>query len=129
VRSFDLSSGACLESRKLEADRCRIGLHPDGRHAWVRAPEGTVRLVALDTGAEALSLPHASAVTSLAVDSAGRFLVSADDDRIARLWDLSRGACVGAFKARDRVRAVAVSPDGHIALGDVAGRVTILRPR
>lgn len=62
---------------------------------------------------------HTAPVNRLAVDSAGRLLATASDDRTVRLWSLPDGAPAGVLRvpigeeAEGELYAVALTPDGR----------------
>src|SRR5437899_11692274 len=72
----------------------------------------------IETGA------HTASAARIDVDAAERFLVSASDDKTARVWDLRSGKLlkilrppIGDFE-EGKLYAVAVSPDGAtVAVG------------
>ena len=58
---------------------------------------------------------HNGGVFALAFSSSGALLVSGTSDRMARIWDVSKGVVVQTMKGhRDTVTSVAFSPDGRI---------------
>ncbi len=67
---------------------------------------------------------HTAMVNRLGTDSAERFLVTASDDKTARVWDVQSGALLQVLRPPQgdggdgRIYAVAISPDGAtVALG------------
>jgi hypothetical protein len=64
---------------------------------------------------------HASPCTALALDAAGRVLVSAHRDGKVRVWDVARGHCVRTMGAH-RGPATAVCVDARGAVAVSAGR-------
>ena len=59
---------------------------------------------------------HDGPVNKLAFTPDGRTLVSASDDKTARVWNVASGELVRKFEGhRDRVYCVAISPDGSLA--------------
>lgn len=60
---------------------------------------------------------HTSAINASAMDAKGRWLVTASEDRTARIWDLVTGQLVRALRppmgpTLGELRSVAMSPDG-----------------
>lgn len=71
---------------------------------------------------------HTAVIKGVDVDAAGRYLVSASDDKTARVWDLRNGKLVRILRPPQgeedvgKLYSVAVSPDGStVALGGLTG--------
>jgi WD40 repeat protein len=91
----------------------------------------------IETGA------HAAVVNRIDIDAAERFLVSASDDKTARVWDLRTGRLLKILRPpigdanEGKLYAVAISPDGaSVAVGGFTGAdgsgnypIYIFRPR
>jgi len=67
---------------------------------------------------------HTAPIQRIAVDDAGRYLVTASDDKTARVWDLRDGRLLATLRIpiaggnEGELFAVALSPDGNtVALG------------
>lgn len=67
---------------------------------------------------------HTAKITRVAVDEAGRYLVTASEDKTARVWDLRDGRLLTTLRIpiangdEGKLYAVALSPDGNtVALG------------
>lgn len=78
---------------------------------------------------------HAGVINQLAVDLAQRWLVTASDDKTARIWDLRTGRLKQTLRpptgsgASGQIKAVAISPDGsRIAVGGATGHPGDVRP-
>lgn len=72
---------------------------------------------------------HTAMINRFAVDRAGRFGVSASDDKTARVWDLQTGLLLRTLRVpmgpddEGKLYAVALSPDGAtVAVGGYTGR-------
>jgi WD40 repeat protein len=69
---------------------------------------------------------HVNVVRAIAVDAAGRWAVTASDDRTARVWDLAQNVAGAVLRvpidndAEGRLQAVVITPDGSTVA--VAGR-------
>jgi len=79
-------------------------------------------LLRLETGM------HTAPITSIAADAAGRFAVTASDDKTARVWDLATGRPLRVLRppqdegSEGKLYAVALSPDGaRVAVGGYTG--------
>ena len=100
-----------------------------GLRAWVQAlllvtapalaqPVSDAPLPMLDAGM------HTAVINRFAVDRAGRYGVSASDDKTARVWELASGALLQTLRVpvgpdnEGKLYAVAISPDGEqVAVG------------
>ncbi|MFL6209832.1 MAG: WD40 repeat domain-containing protein [Pyrinomonadaceae bacterium] len=67
---------------------------------------------------------HTAAIKRVSVDRSGRFLVTASDDKTARVWELATGTLLRVLRVPvgegnvGRLFAVAISPDGNtVAVG------------
>lgn len=75
-------------------------------------------------------LGHVGPITGLSIDGAGRWLVSASEDRTLRRWDLRAidpGASAAVLRGHDAtIVATAIDPAGRWAVsGDVAGALRV----
>jgi hypothetical protein len=96
---------------------------PDGHQALCAYPDGTARLVDLDTAAEVRRFSgHSGEVRCVAFSPDGRRLLTGSHDGTARLWDTATGAQLDCFEhcPGQEVPAVTFLPDGSRALS--AGR-------
>jgi WD40 repeat protein len=71
---------------------------------------------------------HTGQIRRIATDDAGRFLVTASDDKTARVWSLTDGHLLNTLRIpigsgnEGKLFAVALSPDGQtVALGGWTG--------
>ncbi|MCB1014475.1 MAG: hypothetical protein KDB10_05090 [Acidimicrobiales bacterium] len=99
-----------------------------GANGAAFSPDGTFVVVATDealtlwdptTGERIRSIPVDSRVTSCAVGTAGRPIVSGDYSRRILLWDPTTGAQVaalGSWSPDDLVERCALSPDGRFVV-------------
>lgn len=95
---------------------CAVGLMALAAHA---APQPSREpVLRIETGA------HLALITRISADASGRWLVSASEDKTARLWDARTGQALGVLRppvGPDSVGAIyaaALSPDGRtVALG------------
>jgi len=90
-------------------------------------PAGWLRLGRLDTGEITdLAPPHASPQATR-VACAHPHAATLHDHGTVYLWNLDRREVIGAWRSVDEVTALDVRPDGLVTVGDLAGRVTLLR--
>lgn len=81
------------------------------------APAADAPVLTLDPGT------HTAAIRQLAVDASRRIIVTASDDKTARIWDLASGRLRGTLHPPvgadniGRLYAVASSPEGTVAIG------------
>jgi WD40 repeat protein len=75
---------------------------------------------------------HTALIRRIGVDRAGRFAVTASEDKTARLWDLQTGRQLAVLRppigpgAEGKLYAAALSPDGAlVALGGFTGNKTV----
>jgi WD40 repeat protein len=63
---------------------------------------------------------HTASINRIDVDAAERFLVTASDDKTARVWDLANGKLLQILRpplgagSEGKLYAVAISPDGTL---------------
>ncbi|WP_432993484.1 protein kinase domain-containing protein [Dactylosporangium sp. CA-233914] len=82
------------------------------------APPAAVRLWDVATGACRAVLPaHRRRVAALAVDPAGRFVVSGGEDGAAVVWDAATGQVRHRLEHGGALRGLALSPDGAVLAG------------
>jgi WD40 repeat protein len=92
---------------------------PDGRQSVWADPDGTARLVDLETAAEVRRFSGRSGeVHCVAFSPDGRRLLTGSHDGTARLWDAATGAQLACFEhcPGHEVSSVAFSPDGSRAV-------------
>lgn len=72
---------------------------------------------------------HISKLTEISTDAANRYIVTASDDKTARVWDLASGKLISVLRPpigddkEGLLYAVSISPDGNtIAIGGWTGR-------
>jgi WD40 repeat protein len=71
---------------------------------------------------------HTGKVNAVALSDDGRRAFTSSRDRTLRVWDLANGRALACYTADAALRALSLSPvEPLIAVGDVAGRVHLLR--
>jgi WD40 repeat protein len=108
-----------------------FSVNPAGdRLAWAKS-DHTIELWSLtEKRADRLTAfrGHQDKINAVGFSHHGRYLVSCARDRTARVWDVETGQQIAAYTADAALRSMALSPcDDQVAVGDVAGRVHILR--
>lgn len=126
ISVWDVTTGAELQRLTGHTDRVFGGVHflPDDETLLSASGEifdvshdNTLRIWDLATGAERHRLAgHASNVWDLAVDSAGRFALSASRDGTARLWNLDTQEEIRRYETELILNSVAFTPDDRTAL-------------
>jgi len=141
VRLWNVDTRTCVATLAGHSDGIRaLAVLPDGRLAS-GADDGTVRLWDVGTRTCVNTMTgHTGAVTALAALPDGRLATGGEDGTI-RLWD-TRAAAAAAiaassraagtvpadvcYRSADRVGALLLLPDGHLALGAYDGSVYLL---
>jgi WD40 repeat protein len=131
-QSFRFSRFTTLRCPSFRATRSRVrcgciaGLVALGLEATsvIAADPTTVPLLRLETGM------HTAMIRRIATDAAGRFAVTASDDKTARVWEVATGRLVQVLRPpqdvghEGKLFAVALSPDGAtVAVGGWTGWV------
>jgi WD40 repeat protein len=97
---------------------------PDGSVLATGTPNGTIKVRRAGDGGlvtelqdEARSVGSTGSVQALAMSTDGRFLASAEDDGIIRLWDFKRGTLTARLAAHQvPIRALAIGADDLLAV-------------
>jgi caspase domain-containing protein/WD40 domain-containing protein len=106
----------------------RVGLvhaQQTSTHTTVTLPERTLRI---ETGM------HTSAISTIDVDSARHYLVSASHDGTARLWDLRSGDLLQTFRSTSLTRrgidisGTAISPSANVVAVAKLGGILLFDP-
>lgn len=93
---------------------------PDGEYVVSASEKHIARVWEISTGKEIITLEHgAGAITSLAISSDGKHVVSGTSDpgwrkeRVACVWEIATGAKIACVAHEFSVRAVDISFDGQ----------------
>lgn len=99
------------EEKRIE----NFAIHPDSQSIAI-AIGSQILLVNSKNGLENYTLSgHSDIVTSLSFSPDGKFLLSASEDRMLRIWDMSTRQCVNVLEGHKRmVQHVAWSPQNNI---------------
>lgn len=118
LRTWNLDTGKEIAELRRFAEAACLALSPDGRFAVL----GTyfppvVLLIEISSGwVRAMPRAHRSQINAVAVDPAGRFILSASSDRTIRIWDFSTGKELESLLGHSReIWSLAVSGDGTLA--------------
>ena len=127
VRALAFSpDGAWLAAARDEGGTDLFQLH-EGRAAGTLHPDAdpiTVDLV--PDGYEPPDSQNRTEATAVAFGPAGRFLATAGNDGVARLWETASARELLRVEIGGRIRTVAVSPDGRrLAIGGEDGRARV----
>jgi WD40 repeat protein len=99
------------------ADVLRVVVSFDGTTAVSASSDHTLRIWDLVDGDERLVLRnHTDSVRAVAVSMSGRYAVSASNDATVRCWRIDRKVAAGSEAPTGRVNAVAITPDGRLAI-------------
>jgi DNA-binding beta-propeller fold protein YncE len=112
-------NSSSLEVRRLEFTHQVTGVAftPDGRQVVAGIGDGTVRVLDVATGREALRLEgHAPGGVAVAVSSSGNLVLSGGVDHELRLRDLKLGRERAIFRGHtNTITNVTLSPNGRLA--------------
>jgi len=106
-----------------------IQVHPDGRRVLTASFDGTVRVSWIDPAPDAMTfvLKHRGAVMDACFSGDGQWILSASQDRTARIWDANSGLPKGpSFSHSTPVMLAVFGGDGrHAATASMDGVVTV----
>ncbi|TDD79864.1 protein kinase domain-containing protein [Actinomadura rubrisoli] len=123
LRWWDLSTGRCRATLTMPTDEplFAVALTGNGRRALSGGADGVLRWWDLAGGRCLHSLTDSGSIGSVAVTpDGGRGLSAAGG--VLRWWDLDEGRCLTTFTdPKGEAGAVAVTPDGRIAVSGTAG--------
>jgi WD40 repeat protein len=102
-----------------------VAFSPDGHHVATGSEDGTVRVWKIETETEKAEviarMTHHERVNAVAFNKNGDRVASLSSDNSVRVWETSTGRLLTQFEQKERIVAIAFSPDGRylsIAGGD-----------
>ena len=112
VGIWDLATRTCRH--RLPGGATAIAYSPDGRWLAVAHLRHGITIYDADNfDVRATLSGHADTIGAVAFTPDGTRLVSASEDRTLRLWDVARGEQLGAWELDNRLRALAIDPEGR----------------
>ncbi|KAL9256729.1 tRNA (guanine-N(7)-)-methyltransferase non-catalytic subunit wdr4-like protein [Drosera capensis] len=103
-------------SKEIEVAPALIAVHPCGDSVVV-AVGSELRVFNLRTNSSVLigdgskEQLHKDSIRAVRFSEGGKFLVSAGDDKLVKIWDAGTWQCIGCLDADKRVSAVAISKE------------------
>jgi WD40 repeat protein len=128
---WDTHTGKCLNSligHESPSTINEVALCADGSIALTGSSDKTARIwdtgtgkclrILRDHGSEAEVDRHSTigSVEHVALGADGSIALTSSNDNIARIWDAGTGKCLCRLSPEDSIFAVALSPNGNIAL-------------
>lgn len=123
---LDCNSGDVLWERQPPAEPTRaMAVHPQQRYLAFASNEKAIQLLNLPSGKQVWSASHDFWCNDLAFSPDGQWLLSASEDKTARLWSVGTGQECHRFEFGGRFAdRVAFAPDGtQLAVGFANGTV------
>ncbi|XP_009412344.2 tRNA (guanine-N(7)-)-methyltransferase non-catalytic subunit TRM82 [Musa acuminata AAA Group] len=132
--TMDVENGLIEEEKNMDGEvaPALISIHPFEKSVVV-AVGSELRLFNLE-GNCSVSLiddpsgpSHSDAIRSINFGASGKFLASAGDDKLVKIWETSSWHCIRTVSADKRVSAVAISHSGrYVAFADKFGVVWLV---
>jgi WD40 repeat protein/serine/threonine protein kinase len=120
ARLWDLNAARCLHT--FEEQRDPVALTADGRTGLTTGKDHDVTVWDLTVGARVATLEHEDHVSGAALTSDGRTAATASKKPV-RIWDIESGHCTQLLEGHlNYVQAVALTPDGRVALSGASDR-------
>lgn len=117
ARLWDVFSGKQITAEPTSGAALESAFSPDGHILAVPSDDGTIGLLAVETGKEVAELRgHEDWVGSAAFNPDGRTIVTASADHTARLWDASTAREIGVLHHDFAVSYAGFSPDGRLVV-------------
>jgi WD40 repeat protein len=115
----------------------QIVFSPDEKSLFVAGDSGTIAKMSVDSNEPIAYLHHAGLVRAMVLSDDGKRLLSGGADGVARLWDVGEARArlpesptgeLLAVDSDDEITAVALSTDGHLAIGDSGFGLQVRKP-
>jgi WD40 repeat protein len=121
VRVWDTASGKQLDELKDHTDEVnRAVFSPKGDMIATTGDDNTARIRTWPKGKTLILRGHDGPVYDVTFSADGRFLLTASQDRSARIWDTATGESVETFSNRVQARfdwdSVSFGPEGKIIM-------------
>jgi WD40 repeat protein len=124
IRTFS-SRSAAPQARPTLTGLCGVTFSPDSKRLAVAAPGCAIRIINVETGAEAESPGHRSSIMGIGYAADGRTVVTTDADGTATVWDSARGKEVQRSKTQDD-QSVTLSPDAaYVVAHTLKGQIRV----
>jgi serine/threonine protein kinase len=131
ICQWDLRTDQLLRSLKGHAEGISaIALSPEGATLVSAGEDRLVKIWNLNSGEQQKVIAaHRDRIDSLALrrEQAGGQIASGSEDGTVKLWDLWTGQRIATFKHGWGVRALCLSPTGHLVSGGVDQTIKIWR--
>jgi WD40 repeat protein len=121
VRIFQTSTHNLRRTLQVKSPVETVSFSPDGKLLAAAARDGRALLYDVQSGDLLRTLHHDGRVLTLAFAGGGRYLVTGSTDGMVRIWDTSTYELLHAIPGRSAVQAVAINPDGSLAVAIFAG--------
>jgi WD40 repeat protein len=122
---WDTSSGKPLGYWPIP-DIYSLSISSDGQRALIGLRDQSFYF-SLQTGTYIYTLPHIGMVYANDLSKDGRFAITASDGKEVKLWSLSTGKLKQTWLLPSKPYAVAISPNGKLAVTNAASGATTIR--
>jgi WD40 repeat protein len=125
IRSFS-NRAAAGTARPTLSGLCGVAFSPDSKRLAVASPGCAIRILTVETSAEAESPGHLSSIMGIGYTADGKTVVSTDADGVTEVWDAVRGKETRHSKPQDE-QSVSLSPDAaYVAAHTLRGQIRLL---
>jgi len=122
---WDTSSGKTLGFWPIP-EIYSLSISPDGQRALIGLRDQSFYF-SLQTGTYIYTLPHSGMVYANDLSKDGRFAITASDEKEVKLWSLLTGKLKQTWLLPSKPYAVALSPNGKLAVTNAASGATTIR--